>query len=523
MEGKDDMNNETSSTIGALTFGVKSSEGQRPNQEDRWEARAFETADGQTAVLALVADGIGGGKAGEMASYLAKETVRDYVLAQRPTTSAIPSTLVRAFEEANQRIYAEAEKDPSLAGMGTTCTAVVVVGYRLYLAHVGDTRAYLVRGSGITQLSVDHTWAEEALRAGRSEEEIRQHPNRHVIKRYLGIDLAMKVDTHYRPFGDEGQELVDSVKEPLFLQDGDTLLLCSDGLTDVLGDPQILSVLRGRRAPQAASALVEQALKVPLPPDKKKDNITALVFNLPGWRKGGLALSRLLPAAGAVALILAAVGVAAFLLAQENCNGEITPTPTMTKATGQVTETTTVPPQATKSATATRTASHTPTPPTATLTATPTLEPSTVTPVVFTPTVPPTATPTRPPVTNTPTIEKGRELVLLGPGCGEGGEWVKGDTAPLKWTFDRSLKETEYFEVRIWPKGSNPDQAIKIPNIKEAHYSWNIAGYGYTLVQYEWQVVLMRRTLSKPAAESLVCWFQAVRKDEPTPTWTLKP
>ena len=513
------MNNEPPTTIGELTFGVASREGQRPNQEDRWEARAFETADGQTAVLALVADGIGGGKAGEMASYLAKETVREYILAQRPITSAIPVTLVKALEEANQRIYERAEQDPGLVGMGTTCTAVVIVGYRLYLAHVGDTRAYLVRGNKITQLSVDHNFAEELRRLGRPEEEIRQHPNRHVIKRYLGIDPQMKVDTHYRSPDNGG--IVDSVERPLYLQDGDTLLLCSDGLTDVLEDQQLLSVLRRWRASQAAPALVERALKAPPPTgSKEKDNVTALVFNLPGWRKAGPTFSQVSLMVGALAIIIVAVAIATFTLAQERMD-KITPTPTTAQGIAQAVETPTAPPTVAKRATATpRLTSRTQTAiavAAPSVTSSPTEQP-TSTPVEFTPTSTPTATVTKTP---TPLIGKGGELLLLEPACG--GQWIEGDTAILRWKYGRSLRTNEYFEIRIWPKDSSPEKPTHTDKVDkwksledgsiEAQYEWKIAGYNPVYpVQYEWKVFVRLRTLSKPVAESQVCWFKAVRK-----------
>lgn len=109
--------------------------------------------------------------------------------------------------------------------MGTTCTVVVIVGLRLYLAHVGDTRAYVVRGRHIHQLSIDHTWAEEALEAARSPEDIRTHPNRNAIKRFLGIDPDMEVDTRYVAVSDsEGRtsrrqdRYRDSAEEPLLLE-----------------------------------------------------------------------------------------------------------------------------------------------------------------------------------------------------------------------------------------------------------------------------------------------------------------
>ena len=157
-------------TADGLLVGQDENEGQRPTQEDRFEACEFKTADGREVLLALVADGIGGRNTGERASQIAKEVIPGFVQGKAPSASEIPVALVGAFEEANRRIYEESEADPSRKGMGTTCTTVAVIGHRLYLAHVGDSRAYLVRGRRIRQLSIDHTVAEEALQQGRSWE-----------------------------------------------------------------------------------------------------------------------------------------------------------------------------------------------------------------------------------------------------------------------------------------------------------------------------------------------------------------
>ncbi len=176
-----------------LVRGASQHEGNRPTQEDRCGLIDFRTADGMDALLALVADGIGGHNTGEMASNLAKDTLERHLLATPPSASEIPQALSAAFHEANESVYNEALQDPRRAGMGTTGIAAVIVGNRLYLAYVGDSRAYVVRGNHIQQLSRDHTWGEEALEAGRSPNEVRTHPNRGVITRYLGITFEVQV------------------------------------------------------------------------------------------------------------------------------------------------------------------------------------------------------------------------------------------------------------------------------------------------------------------------------------------
>ena len=159
---------EIATTNGNILYGTFSHEGRQPTQEDRYTMAEFQTADGLQAILVLVADGIGGRQSGEMASHLAETMIPEYVKNKAPSASEIPATLVAALEEANTHIYEAAAQDPNHSGMGTTCTVVVIVGHRLYLAHVGDSRAYVVRGSKIQQLSIDHTWA--GVRKGRSKE-----------------------------------------------------------------------------------------------------------------------------------------------------------------------------------------------------------------------------------------------------------------------------------------------------------------------------------------------------------------
>ncbi|PKO22314.1 MAG: hypothetical protein CVU38_10115, partial [Chloroflexi bacterium HGW-Chloroflexi-1] len=261
-------------TSETLIYGARSDIGKRPNQEDRWEIKPFQTADGRPALLALVADGIGGHNTGEIASQLAKESVPARLLAQPPSASEITRRLKAALEETGRAIYDASLADDSRAGMGTTCTAIVVADRRLYLAHVGDSRAYLLRGGGLRQLTVDHTWAEEAIRAGRAPEEIRNHPNRGVIMRYLGIDPIVSVDTRYRI---DDAETGDALNAPLFLEPGDTLMLCSDGVSDALDSRTIVSFLQQRDLQVAAEALVSNATKT-----GATDNVTALALRVPG-------------------------------------------------------------------------------------------------------------------------------------------------------------------------------------------------------------------------------------------------
>ena len=268
------MNTTFTDLSASLLRGQQSDIGKRPNQEDRWEIREFQTADGRPATLAMIADGIGGHNTGEIASQMAKEMIPTRLTTNPPSASEITRRLKAALEEAGQAIYNASLEDPNRSGMGTTCTAIVVADRRLYLAHVGDSRAHLLRGGQLRQLTIDHTWAEEAIRAGRSPEEIRTHPNRGVIMRYLGIDPTVSIDTRYRA---SESEIADALAGPLFLEPGDTLMLCSDGVSDSLDARQVADFMAYPDCQTAADALVSSALSA-----GATDNVTALVLRLPG-------------------------------------------------------------------------------------------------------------------------------------------------------------------------------------------------------------------------------------------------
>ncbi len=282
----------------SIHIGEFSDIGQRPNQEDRYRVAPFQTRDGRPGLLALVADGIGGQNTGELASNIIWEVVPEFIESTQPTASEMTSALVAALEEANRRIYEESLQNMNRAGMGSTCTAVAIVDKRLYLAHVGDSRAYLLHRGQLRQLTIDHTWAEEALRHGRSPEEIRNHPNRGVLKRFLGIDPEVEVDTRYK-LSSALDDYQDAREKPLYLEDDDTIMLCTDGVSDVLSEEEIAAILQKYPADQAARALVRAAKQA-----GATDNLTAVVLDMPEAQKQG---GGPLPQA-------AVVGVAALIL-----------------------------------------------------------------------------------------------------------------------------------------------------------------------------------------------------------------
>lgn len=188
--------------------------------------------------LYAVADGMGGHLAGEVASALSMETLEAMVHLRGP------DALADGVREANAAIYERQIRDRALAGMGTTITGVVVRDDALHLAHVGDSRAYLLRGGDLRRLTQDHTWVDEMIRGGEmTEAEGRNHPQRSMLTRALGIDREVTVDETQLP-----------------LRDGDRVLLCSDGLTSLLDDDVIGDLLRAREdAKTTADALIRAA------------------------------------------------------------------------------------------------------------------------------------------------------------------------------------------------------------------------------------------------------------------------
>ncbi len=181
-----------------------------------------------TTVFA-VADGMGGHQAGEVASEEALKPVENLDGRTYPDEADATEALRQAIEAANRSVVEQAQSDPALSGMGTTLTATMVRDGRLHLAHVGDSRAYLLRGRDeITQLTTDHTLVEQLVQEGRlSRDEISTHPQRSVVTRAIGVDREVEVDT----------------LPPLVLQPGDQVLLCSDGLSGPVADSEIAEIL----------------------------------------------------------------------------------------------------------------------------------------------------------------------------------------------------------------------------------------------------------------------------------------
>jgi len=221
----------------------------RPNNED---AFLVEPALG----LFAVADGMGGHRAGEVASRRALEDLRRYFLALDPPDPG--EALAAAFEAVNASILAAASANRAWHGMGTTCTACLVRGTDLWVGHIGDSRAYLVRGTGMEQLTEDHTWVLELLKNGRlTDEEARRHPRRNMLVRALGAEPTVRVDVRH----------VDLVP-------GDRVLLCTDGLSGLLTPAEMNTILAGNGDLEAAAKqLLSRALAL-----GGRDNITIVLL-----------------------------------------------------------------------------------------------------------------------------------------------------------------------------------------------------------------------------------------------------
>jgi protein phosphatase len=205
----------------------------------------------------VVADGMGGAQAGEVASKTAASTFEGGLPAAPPE-----QVLRETIEAANRKVHERAKADPSLAGMGTTMTAAIVdaAAEEVAIGHVGDSRAYRLRGAKLERLTRDHSLVEEMRRKGQiTDAQAEDHPQRSIITRALGPEPEVEVDVQTVP-----------------AQTGDVFLLCSDGLTTMLDDEHIARLLaRATSMESAARALVDEANRA-----GGRDNITVVAFKL---------------------------------------------------------------------------------------------------------------------------------------------------------------------------------------------------------------------------------------------------
>src|ERR671937_272919 len=206
--------------------------------------------------LFAIADGMGGAQAGELASSLAAGAVRG-----GEGIGSGESRVVELIQEANRRVYQRSSEDAAVSGMGTTMTVALVEDGNVAFGHVGDSRAYLIRGGRLEQLTEDHSLVAELVRSGKlSPEEAEAHPQRSVITRALGTDPNVDVDTF-----------------SIQTEPGDLFMLCSDGLTSMVDDDVILETVEKHRddLQTASKALIRAANK-----GGGEDNITVIFFEI---------------------------------------------------------------------------------------------------------------------------------------------------------------------------------------------------------------------------------------------------
>ena len=202
----------------------------------------------------VVADGMGGAQAGEVASQMLVETVKEFLSETPPYNEQI---LSQAILLANSKILNLARQNPNYLGMGTTATILSLDDRKAYFAHVGDSRIYRLRNNFLEQLTEDHSYVETLVRRGEiTPDEARVHPMKNVLTQAVGVVENISVDTANFP-----------------VESGDTFLLCTDGLTNMVDDENIAKILQGASNP--ADALIDVALRA-----GGRDNISVIVVGV---------------------------------------------------------------------------------------------------------------------------------------------------------------------------------------------------------------------------------------------------
>ena len=460
--------------------------------------------------LYLTADGMGGHQAGELASRGAVESVRQEYYADGSPDVRV--SLERAFQAANQRIYGWSQGDASKKGMGTTLVAAVILGRKVFVANVGDSRAYVVNQNGIQQITTDHSWVEEQVQAGLlTREQARKHPQRNVVTRALGTKPQAEVDLF------EGQ-----------IHEGDSLLLCTDGLTGHVQDTELAAIVQEHPPEEAAQLLVDLANE-----RGGSDNIGVVIVSAAQPQKAVVpapTVAREAPKEGLMwRLIRAMAALAGILLCtlivlggyyfwRTNQAGQPTSPPVAMATTSAVpittqTESVSVPAGQTVTLAATEQ--------TTTITETPAGPTSTLAPVQPTSTAAPTYTPgptseeqTRAPSatpapTDTPVRYPAPDLQL--PPSDQ--ELSGSPTFRWRWTGP-ALAQNRYFDVRIWAEAerNNPNDLKRgaVAPTKEQFVPVGLSGVPaiqeYGTGTYYWTVVVVEKNSSEASPTIIGEW-----------------
>ena len=236
-------------------YGLTDIGRRREMNQDTFCVHRFDDKQG----FGLVCDGMGGQSAGNVASDMARTIIADKIrkAVETGVMDDPRSLLEAALREANYSVYKHSMVEPEYRGMGTTAVVAFVRGETAYCAHVGDSRIYLLREGRLLQVTRDHSLVQELMEKGEIKpEEMRTHPNRNMITRAVGVGLTIETDLMQIP-----------------LCAGDKLLLCSDGLTNMVGNEQIAALLGQNTGEDACRLLIEEANKA-----GGMDNITAVVI-----------------------------------------------------------------------------------------------------------------------------------------------------------------------------------------------------------------------------------------------------
>ena len=210
----------------------------------------------------VLCDGMGGARAGNVASEKAAECFMKHILTAVGTTDTdqLAEIIEQAVMLANREVYELSVSEDIYSGMGTTLVGGICIGDRVILANVGDSRAYMLQGSKIAHMTQDHSLVAELLRAGRlTEQEAEHYPNKNLITRAVGVDEAVYADLY-----------------ELTMHEGQTLLLCSDGLSGMLSDAQIAQICdHAATQEEACDRLIEEACSA-----GGTDNITVVLYTM---------------------------------------------------------------------------------------------------------------------------------------------------------------------------------------------------------------------------------------------------
>jgi len=230
----------------------------RTNNEDM--GLFFKIADEnvirEKGYMLIVADGMGGHQAGEVASRMATDIISHEYFKQNG--GGVEKNLSIVLTLANKSIFEKASSSDAHKGMGTTCTVLVVIDQAVYYAHVGDSRAYMQKGNCIRQITTDHTYVQELVKNGNiTAAEAAVHPKRNILTNAMGTKPEMRVDTG---------------KFEYALENNDRLLLCSDGLYDYLNDDELKEILLANDIKKAAQVMIQQAKE-----RGGHDNITVVI------------------------------------------------------------------------------------------------------------------------------------------------------------------------------------------------------------------------------------------------------